>query len=224
MTENIFVEFFRANLMDQYNEEFNCDFEDIHKSKQCDDANISICENYIDTNAQENEEEEIDEIDRIVRKKRNNDDDYIPSGSEKEEEDEDDEEYIMEEKDNTFIQKKRTIKKEKEETTSSKPMNRFLPNIEGVYIPKVKYLNVEKKKNRIQFQKNHRKTIYSFISLTPPYNFTELFKLVEKHQEKHRNEKKKSFHFIRDLNGTVKIVTFEEKKEYRRLGQLDEFK
>ena len=87
----------------------------------------------------------------------------------------------------------------------------------------MKHLNVEKKKNRIQFQKNHRKTIYSFISLTPPYDFTELFELVKKHQEKHNNEKKKSFHFIRDINGHVNIVTFKEKKEYRRLGQLDEF-
>lgn len=231
MTDSIFVEYFRANLMEQYNEDFNCDFEDINKPKQTDNTNLSIehysSENYIDTNAQENdnsEEEAFEDINRIIKRKKNNDEDYVPSGSEKEEEEEDDnEESIKEEEDKSFIQKKRRKKKGKEEVSTTRPANRFLPNIEGVYIPKMKHLNVEKKKNRIQFQKNHRKTIYSFISLTPPYDFTELFELVKKHQEKHNNEKKKSFHFIRDINGHVKIVTFEEKKEYRRLGQLDEF-
>ena len=62
MTDSIFVEYFRANLMEQYNEDFNCDFEDINKPKQTDNTNLSIehysSENYIDTNAQENDNSE----------------------------------------------------------------------------------------------------------------------------------------------------------------------
>ena len=37
---------------------------------------------------------------------------------------------------------------------------RTIPDIEGCFIPKEKHLNVEKKKNRIQYQKNHQKIIY----------------------------------------------------------------
>ena len=95
MTDSIFVEYFRANLLEQYNEDFNCDFEDINKPKQTDNTNLSIehysSENYIDTNAQENdnsEEEAFEDINRIIKRKKSNDEDYVPSGSEKEEEEE----------------------------------------------------------------------------------------------------------------------------------------
>ena len=77
MTDSIFVEYFRANLMEQYNEDFNCDFEDINKPKQTDNTNLSIehysSENYIDTNAQENdnsEEEAFEDINRIIKRKK----------------------------------------------------------------------------------------------------------------------------------------------------------
>ena len=87
---------------------------------------------------------------------------------------------------------------------------RTIPDIEGCFIPKEKHLNVEKKKNRIQYQKNHQKIIYSYISLTPPINFSELFEMVKIHQMKNSFEERKSFHFIRDIHGKVKIVTFKD--------------
>ena len=76
----------------------------------------------------------------------------------------------------------------------------IIPDIEGCFIPKEKHLNVEKKKNRIQYQKNHQKIIYSYISLTPPINFSELFEMVKIHQMKNSFEERKSFHFIRDIS------------------------
>lgn len=121
-------------------------------------------------------------------------------------------EYVStERKDNTTLTKKRNRTEEKK---------KYTPNIEGVVIPKMKNLNVEKKKHRIQFQKNHRKTIYSYFSLAPPFDFNELFKMILKHQETHGNDKKKSFHFIRELSGKVHIVTFDEKKEFKSKGNL----
>ena len=93
---------------------------------------------------------------------------------------------------------------------------RTIPNIEGCFIPKEKHLNVEKKKNRIQYQKNHQKIIYSYISLTPPINFSELFEMVKIHQMKNSFEERKSFHFIRDIHGKVKIVTFKEKQRSKQ--------
>ncbi len=93
---------------------------------------------------------------------------------------------------------------------------RTIPDIEGCFIPKEKHLNVEKKKNRIQYQKNHQKIIYSYISLTPPINFSELFEMVKIHQMKNSFEERKSFHFIRDIHGKVKIVTFKEKQRSKQ--------
>ena len=93
---------------------------------------------------------------------------------------------------------------------------RTIPDIEGCYIPKERHLNVEKKKNRIQYQKNHQKIIYSYISLTPPINFSELFEMVKEHQMNYKFEDKKSFHFIRDIHGKVKIVTFKEKQRTKQ--------
>ena len=83
---------------------------------------------------------------------------------------------------------------------------RTIPDIEGCFIPKEKHLNVEKKKNRIQYQKNHQKIIYSYISLTPPINFSELFEMVKIHQMKNSFEERKSFHFITDTHGLVMIL------------------
>ena len=93
---------------------------------------------------------------------------------------------------------------------------RTIPDIEGCFIPKEKHLNVEKKKNRIQYQKNHQKIIYSYISLTPPINFSELFEMVKILQMKNSFEERKSFHFIRDIHGKVKIVTFKEKQRSKQ--------
>lgn len=122
---------------------------------------------------------------------------------------------ITEDKEVKTLTKKRKRTKEKGEEKK-----KYIPNLEGVFIPKMMHLNVEKKKNRIQFQKNHRKTIYSFFSLAPPFDFNELFEMVLEHQETHCNDKIKSFHFIRDQSGQVHIVTFAEKKEYRARGDL----
>ena len=115
---------------------------------------------------------------------------------------------------------KTLTKKRKRVEEKGEEKKKYIPNLEGVFIPKMMHLNVERKKNRIQFQKNHRKTIYSFFSLAPPFNFNELFEMVLKHQETHGSDKKKSFHFIRDKSGKVHIVTFEEKRQYRAKGDL----
>jgi hypothetical protein len=91
-------------------------------------------------------------------------------------------------------------------------------SLDGVYIPKVKHLNVEKKKNRVQYQENHKKTIYSYCHLTPPYDFEKIFDIIIEHQNRHKKvfTDKKSFHLIRDKIGNVVIVTFQEKQKIRR--------
>lgn len=88
-------------------------------------------------------------------------------------------------------------------------------SLEGCLIPKEKHLNVERKKNRIQFQQNHKKTIYSYCHLTPPLDFKELFGLVREHQQNTKSGKGKSFHFYRNKSGKVQILTFPEKQELR---------
>ena len=96
----------------------------------------------------------------------------------------------------------------------------FLKYFENLKIPKEKHLNVEKKKKRIQFQKNHIKTIYSYCHLEPPFDFIYLFNLIKEHQNNNFNyfNQKKSFHFIKDNKKNIKIVTFEEKKYFKNLN------
>ena len=96
----------------------------------------------------------------------------------------------------------------------------FLKYFENLKIPKEKHLNVEKKKKRIQFQKNHIKTIYSYCHLEPPFDFIYLFNLIKEHQNNYSNyfNQKKSFHFIKDNKKNIKIVTFEEKKYFKNLN------
>ena len=88
-------------------------------------------------------------------------------------------------------------------------------NLDGVVIHNRKHLNVERKKHRIQFQKNHNKVIYSYFDLTAPIDFDELFELVLQHQSKGYTGPGKSFHFIR-VNGEVKVVTFKEKRKIKK--------
>ncbi len=91
-------------------------------------------------------------------------------------------------------------------------------SLDGIFIPKVKHLNVEKKKNRVQYQENHRKIIYSYCHLTPPYDFEYIFRIIIEHQNKHNKifNDKKSFHLIRNKNGNIIIVTFQEKQKIRK--------
>jgi hypothetical protein len=91
-------------------------------------------------------------------------------------------------------------------------------SLDGVFIPKVKHLNVEKKKNRVQYQENHRKIIYSYCHLTPPYDFEHIFRIIIDHQNKHSKifNNKKSFHLIRNNKGNIIIVTFQEKQKIRK--------
>lgn len=98
-----------------------------------------------------------------------------------------------------------------------------LINVDECEIPKVKHLNVEKAKNRIQFQKNHIKTIYSYCHWEPPYNFSEWFNKVTKHQSEMKITKssnKKSFHFYRDSNNEVQILTFKEKQNLKKIENI----
>ena len=91
-------------------------------------------------------------------------------------------------------------------------------SLDGIFIPKVKHLNVEKKKNRVQYQENHRKIIYSYCHLTPPYDFEYIFRIIIEHQNQHNKifNDKKSFHLIRNKNGNIIIVTFQEKQKIRK--------
>ena len=77
---------------------------------------------------------------------------------------------------------------------------------------------LKKKKNRVQYQENHRKIIYSYCHLTPPYDFEYIFRIIIDHQNKHsKNFKdKKSFHLIRNNKGNIIIVTFQEKQKIRK--------
>ena len=91
-------------------------------------------------------------------------------------------------------------------------------SLDGIFIPKVKHLNVEKKKNRVQYQENHRKIIYSYCHLTPPYDFEYIFRIIIEHQNQHNKifNDKKSFHLSRNKNGNIIIVTFQEKQKIRK--------
>ena len=107
-------------------------------------------------------------------------------------------------------------KKCKRKTTKRKPKL----NLEGVRIISRKHLSVETKKNRVQFQKDHKKIIYSYVDLTPPIDFNELFDLVTAHQNGGYTAKGKSFHFIR-VDNEIRIVTFEQKQQIKREIKLN---
>ena len=115
--------------------------------------------------------------------------------------------------------KRRIFKIEKIEKMKKKFIKRKI-NLDNVNIPKVKHLNVEKKKNRIQYQENHKKIIYSYCHLTPPYDFNKLFELIIQHQNANNKTfiNKKSFHFIRKIDENIHIVTFREKQRFRKKG------
>ena len=102
-------------------------------------------------------------------------------------------------------------KKYKRNINKRKPKH----NLEGVRIISRKHLSVETKKNRVQFQKDHKKIIYSYVDLTPPIDFNELFDLVTAHQNGGYTTKGKSFHFIR-VDNEIQIVTFEQKQQIKR--------
>lgn len=210
MVENCIYEFFKASFLELNTLNFQRAFGEVNKNEglpNFQNANVKYDEEGIIANeaTQENNESEIEEI----INNNNNMNNYST-----------DNEIIItnqnnEENDLEYLDKKPifSIKKQKKlQYSNCYKRRRWHPNIEGCYIPKERHLNVEKKKNRIQFQKNHIKTIYSYISLTPPYDFKELFQLVRDHQEKHNFQDKRSFHFIRDKYGQVKIVTFQEKQ------------
>ena len=101
---------------------------------------------------------------------------------------------------------------------SKKRILKQVINLDNVFIPKVKHLNVEKKKNRVQYQENHRKIIYSYCHLTPPYDFEYIFRIIIEHQNQHNKifNDKKSFHLIRNNKGNIIIVTFQEKQKIRK--------
>ena len=118
---------------------------------------------------------------------------------------------------NSEEEKKKIFNIFKKKNTKKRKIKKII-SLDGVFIPKVKHLNVEKKKNRVQYQENHRKIIYSYCHLTPPYDFEYIFRIIIDHQNKHsKNFKdKKSFHLIRNNKGNIIIVTFQEKQKIRK--------
>ena len=85
---------------------------------------------------------------------------------------------------------------------------------EHIITPKEKHFHLDRKKKRIVFQRKHLKMIYSIANLPYPFNFTELYKLIDEHVgDKTVNNygNKKSYHIIR-INGETIITTMKEKK------------
>lgn len=85
---------------------------------------------------------------------------------------------------------------------------------ENIITPKEKHFHLDRKKKRIVFQRKHLKMIYSIANLPYPFNFTELYKLIDEHVgDKTVNNygNKKSYHIIR-INGKTIITTMKEKK------------
>ena len=85
---------------------------------------------------------------------------------------------------------------------------------ENIITPKEKHFHLDRKKKRIVFQRKHLKMIYSIANLPYPFNFTELYKLIDEHVgDKTVNNygNKKSYHIIR-INGQTIITTMKEKK------------
>ena len=118
---------------------------------------------------------------------------------------------------NSEEEKKKIFNIFKKKNTKKRKIKKII-SLDGVFIPKVKHLNVEKKKNRVQYQENHRKIIYSYCHLTPPYDFEYIFRIIIDHQNKHSKifNNKKSFHLIRNNKGNIIIVTFQEKQKIRK--------
>ena len=118
---------------------------------------------------------------------------------------------------NSEEDKKKIFNIFKKKNTKKRKIKKII-SLDGVFIPKVKHLNVEKKKNRVQYQENHRKIIYSYCHLTPPYDFEYIFRIIIDHQNKHSKifNNKKSFHLIRNNKGNIIIVTFQEKQKIRK--------
>ena len=74
---------------------------------------------------------------------------------------------------------------------------------ENIITPKEKHFHLDRKKKRIVFQRKHLKMIYSIANLPYPFNFTELYRLIDEHVgDKTVNNygNKKSYHIIR-ING-----------------------
>lgn len=85
---------------------------------------------------------------------------------------------------------------------------------DNIITPKEKHFHLDRKKKRIVFQRKHLKMIYSIANLPYPFNFTELYKLIDEHVgDKTVNNygNKKSYHIIR-INGQTIITTMKEKK------------
>ena len=85
---------------------------------------------------------------------------------------------------------------------------------ENIITPKEKHFHLDRKKKRIVFQRKHLKMIYSIANLPYPFNFTELYRLIDEHVgDKTVNNygNKKSYHIIR-INGKTIITTMKEKK------------
>ena len=85
---------------------------------------------------------------------------------------------------------------------------------DNIQTPKEKHFHLDRKKKRIVFQRKHLKMIYSIANLPYPFNFTELYKLIDEHVgDKTVNNygNKKSYHIIR-VNGKTIITTMKEKK------------
>ena len=85
---------------------------------------------------------------------------------------------------------------------------------DNIITPKEKHFHLDRKKKRIVFQRKHLKMIYSIANLPYPFNFTELYKLIDEHVgDKTVNNygNKKSYHIIR-INEQTIITTMKEKK------------
>jgi hypothetical protein len=85
---------------------------------------------------------------------------------------------------------------------------------ENIITPKEKHFHLDRKKKRIVFQRKHLKMIYSIANLPYPFNFTELYRLIDEHVgDKTVNNygNKKSYHIIK-INGKTIITTMKEKK------------
>ncbi len=85
---------------------------------------------------------------------------------------------------------------------------------ENIITPKEKHFHLDRKKKRIVFQRKHLKMIYSIANLQYPFNFTELYKLIDEHvgdKTVYNYGNKKSYHIIR-IDGKPIITTMKEKK------------
>lgn len=111
---------------------------------------------------------------------------------------------------------------------NSKPMKKVRSGREVVSgkLPSRLHLNIERKKHRIQFQKDHSKTVYSYVDMEDPIDFEEMFDMIEEHQEKNNYGFKrgnKSFHFIRDVDGQIRLVKLGEKRFIKALKKRAEY-